>query len=81
MVRDALHAAFKFSPAFSAYSAGSHSVIYPDWIEGMKPEQKVLSLVAWPRPEPCVLASLLYALQYDFDVQTITTHPPVPNRG
>ena len=32
--------AFKFSPAFSAYAAGSHTVTYPSWIEEMKPEQR-----------------------------------------
>ena len=34
--------AFKFSPAFSAYAAGSHTVTYPSWVEEMKPEQRAV---------------------------------------
>ena len=36
--------AFKFSPANSAYAAGSHSVTYPNWVEEMTPAQKAVLL-------------------------------------
>ena len=39
--------AFKFSPGFSAYAAGEHSIEYPPWIEEMKPEQKAVMMAPY----------------------------------
>jgi ectoine hydroxylase-related dioxygenase (phytanoyl-CoA dioxygenase family) len=33
---------YKFSPGFQAYSAGQHTITYPDFIEDMAPEERAV---------------------------------------
>ena len=39
--------AFKFSPGFSAYAAGEHTVEYPSWVEEMKPQQRAVMMAPY----------------------------------